>query len=219
MPKPRDDWILTPSAFTPCLRQKRGKVRPHIDRDGVVRRGRNALRGCKAGVTGFAKDLVEKAWRDTDRISERALAGAGLLEICFKVGHGDTFAHSEQLRKSHVRYLRRANLFDVRYKAAMKVRIKEFRLARKLTVEQMGAAVGLSKSYVSELESGKKRINQGILESYAKFFGVQATDLIADEELRADLQSHLDVVKQLSEEDKLSVQRHALGLLRAQGKQ
>lgn len=130
----------------------------------------------------------------------------------------ETFAHSEHHCKPLVRYLRRAFADGVCYEARMKVRIKELRTAKKLTVEQLASALGMSKSYVSELENGRKEINGRRLEAFAKFFGVQVPDLISDPDVKADLFDHLAVVKMLSEEDKLAVQRHALSLLRAQEK-
>lgn len=97
----------------------------------------------------------------------------------------------------------------------MLLRIKELRKARGLTVEQLAQAAGMSKSYVSELENGRKQINGRRLENIAAILGVTAPDLIADPAVSADIKGHLDVFRDLSPEDQAAVQRHALSLLRA----
>lgn len=97
----------------------------------------------------------------------------------------------------------------------MLLRVKDLRKARGLTVDQLANMAGLSKSYLSEIENGKKQINGRRLEALAAALHAQPTDLIADPDVSADLAAHLDVVRQLPPEDQASVLRHALGLLRA----
>lgn len=43
--------------------------------------------------------------------------------------------------------------------SAMKTRIKELRRQRGLSVDALAQAVGMSKSFVSEMENGRKEIN------------------------------------------------------------
>lgn len=97
----------------------------------------------------------------------------------------------------------------------MLLRLKQLREARKLTVEQLAERAGMSKSYLSEIENGKKQINARRLEGLALALGVAATDLIADRSVGDVIADHLDVVRQLDPEDQAAVQRHALSLLRA----
>lgn len=97
----------------------------------------------------------------------------------------------------------------------MLLRVKELRTARGLTVDQLANLAGLSKSYLSEIENGKKQINARRLEALASALQVQPTDLISDPEVSSDLAAHLDVVRKLPPEDQAAVLRHALGLLRA----
>lgn len=97
----------------------------------------------------------------------------------------------------------------------MLLRIKDLRTARGLTVEQLASLAGLSKSYLSEIENGKKQINGRRLEALAAALQVKPTDLISDQEVSADLAAHLDVLRRLGPEDQAAVLRHALGLLRA----
>lgn len=97
----------------------------------------------------------------------------------------------------------------------MLLRVRELRKARDLTVEQLANAAGLSKSFLSEIETGKKQVNGRRLEALAAALNVQPVDLIADPDVSSDLAAHLDVVRKLPPEDQAAVQRHALSLLRA----
>lgn len=97
----------------------------------------------------------------------------------------------------------------------MLLRVKQFREERRMTVEQLAQRAGLSKSYLSEIENGKKQINGRRLEALAAALGVAPADLISEESASSELAAHLDVIRQLSPEDRAAVLRHAQGLLRA----
>ena len=97
----------------------------------------------------------------------------------------------------------------------MLLRVKDLRISRGLTVEQLASLAGLSKSYLSEIENGKKQINGRRLEALAAALRVSPVDLIADPEASSDLSAHLDVLRKLPPEDQAAVMRHALVLLRA----
>ena len=88
------------------------------------------------------------------------------------------FAHSERTRKPFVRHLRRAYSDDVSYNRAMQLRIKELRKEREWTVEHLADMVGLSKSYVSEIENGKKQANQTRIAKFASAFGIPVLELL-----------------------------------------
>lgn len=97
----------------------------------------------------------------------------------------------------------------------MKLRIKRFRQQKGLTVEQLAEMVGMSKSYVSEIENGKKQANGRRIDEFALALGVRPADLIEDDGLIAEFEAHMDVIKQLSPDDREAVERHARGLLAA----
>jgi len=92
----------------------------------------------------------------------------------------ELYAHSEQNCKPFVRYVRRASPVIVRYSFDMQLRIKEMRISRGWTVEHLADLVGLSKSYVSEIENGKKQANQTRIAKFADAFDVDVFDLIDD---------------------------------------
>ena len=60
----------------------------------------------------------------------------------------------------------------------MKLRIKELRKERRWTVEHLADLVGLSKSYVSEIENGKKQANQIKIQKFADAFGLPVIHLL-----------------------------------------
>lgn len=62
----------------------------------------------------------------------------------------------------------------------MKLRLKEWREARGLTQEELSEISGLSESYLSRLESGKRRANSQILTTLSQSLQVRAVDLIED---------------------------------------
>lgn len=62
----------------------------------------------------------------------------------------------------------------------MRFRIKEMRLARGLTQDDMSEALDISKGLYSGLESGKRRMNETYLEGCARIFGVPVSDLIIE---------------------------------------
>jgi transcriptional regulator with XRE-family HTH domain len=57
--------------------------------------------------------------------------------------------------------------------------IKEWRLHRGLTQEQMAERVGIDKSYLSKIENGKKRYDQPFLEAASEVLACTPADLIA----------------------------------------
>lgn len=96
------------------------------------------------------------------------------------------FAQGGQTVKRDDSYLRRARHDTACYASAMKLRIKELRTERGWSVQALADAVGLSKSYVSDLENGKRRASDYRLEKFAQAFGVSIFDLIDDGSVGAE---------------------------------
>ncbi len=96
----------------------------------------------------------------------------------------------------------------------MRARIKEYRKAQGLTQQELADLVGTSKSYVSEIEGGKKFPSGRLLKAFAKQFDKSVLALIEDDgEDGARLAAHIEVMKDLPPEDQKAVARHAIGLL------
>ena len=70
----------------------------------------------------------------------------------------------------------------------------------------------MSKSFYSEIESGKKAANSQRIQKFAAVFDVPAFELIDDSSLDAELLDHLRTMSSLSPDDRKAVIRHALGL-------
>jgi len=117
-------------------------------------------------------------------------------------------AHSEQVDKPLVRHCR-SDLFAGRgYARGMRLRIKTLRESRGWTVADLAAKVGMSRSYVSEIENHRKTCNSYRLELFAKAFGVSPVDLI-DDGGDVELIEHVRRLRDLSDEDRRAVLRHA----------
>jgi len=95
----------------------------------------------------------------------------------------------------------------------MRVRLKHLRTARGWSGEHLASLVGTSKSYISEIENGKKFPSGRLLKAFAEVFGVSVYALIDDEDGSGVIAAHVEVMKDLSPEDQRAVARHALGLL------
>lgn len=121
----------------------------------------------------------------------------------------ELFAHSERAVKSDVRHLRRDYMPASRYAFGMKLRIREMRQDKGWTVEHLAELSGVSKSYMSELETGKKQINGRRLEAIAKAFNCAPMDLVDDNSVEPDILEHIKQMRQLSPADRQSVIRHA----------
>lgn len=56
--------------------------------------------------------------------------------------------------------------------------IREWRQAKNLTQEQLAERIGITKSYLSKIETGKKRYDQPFLEAAAEALSCEPADLI-----------------------------------------
>ncbi|HUH53776.1 MAG TPA: helix-turn-helix domain-containing protein [Microbacteriaceae bacterium] len=70
-------------------------------------------------------------------------------------------------------------------------RIRHYRLAAELTLEQLGERVGIGPSALSLIENGKREPKLSLLEAMAGVFNVQLTELLAQE--APDLRSSLEI--------------------------
>jgi len=94
----------------------------------------------------------------------------------------------------------------------MRLKLKELRERNGWTQDQVASRAGMSKSFYSEIESGKKAANSRRLHKFAEVFAVSTFELIDDASVDAELFEHLQTLQSLSEADRKAVIRHALGL-------
>lgn len=67
---------------------------------------------------------------------------------------------------------------DISRMAKQRHFIREWRKHRGLTQEQLAERIGITKSYLSKIESGKKRYDQPFLEAAAEVLQCEPADLI-----------------------------------------
>ncbi len=128
------------------------------------------------------------------------------------------FAHGEYVSKPVVRYLHGTTGFRPCYQSRMKTLIKELRVRKGMTQDRLADMVGMSKSYLSEIERGVKEVNGRRLEAFAKALGVETHELIATASRstgEADaMHEHLQLMRSLSQEDQEAIIRMARALSR-----
>jgi len=93
--------------------------------------------------------------------------------------HDVPYRHGVCKGKCASRALRAAN-FGWQYVPMEKHRhfIKEWRVHKRLTQEQFAERVGISRAYLSKIESGKRRYDQPFLEAAADILSCEPADLI-----------------------------------------
>lgn len=126
--------------------------------------------------------------------------------------HAEKIANSEHIVNGGIRYLRCAFARVEPYHLAMKLKLRELRELNGWTQDEVASRVGMSKSYYSEVESGKKAANSQRLKKFAEVFNVPTFELIDDSSVDAELLDHLRTMQALSSDDRKAVMRHALGL-------
>ncbi|MBS0363700.1 MAG: helix-turn-helix transcriptional regulator [Proteobacteria bacterium] len=94
------------------------------------------------------------------------------------------FADCEPPRNSKVRNLRGDRAREFSHPANIMSQtqwfLREWRLQRGLTLEGLAEAAGTSKSYVSQMESGSRPLNQRMLERFAIALGITPRQLVAE---------------------------------------
>ncbi|KJS45392.1 MAG: hypothetical protein VR71_02040 [Roseovarius sp. BRH_c41] len=95
----------------------------------------------------------------------------------------------------------------------MKLRIKEIRKKQGMTAETLAAKAGCSKSYMSEIETGKKFPSGRLMSKIANELGVSLFEIIDSDDISQEILMHIEIMQSLSEEDRRSVSRHAASLL------
>jgi transcriptional regulator with XRE-family HTH domain len=96
----------------------------------------------------------------------------------------------------------------------MELRIKELRKDRGLTLAELADKVGLSVSYMSQLENGKRNVNALRLDAIARALEVRTSELLRDGVLSSEIEEHLRILRKLAVDDQMSIFRLARALHR-----
>lgn len=112
-------------------------------------------------------------------------------------------AHSEFFRKPEIRYKALGARAPNRYKRGMRLRLKELREARGLKQYELADMAGLSRSYYTEIEKGKKPLNSLRMQALAKALKVSVPELILNDEDDEEAEMISDIRTLTPEERKL----------------
>jgi transcriptional regulator with XRE-family HTH domain len=98
---------------------------------------------------------------------------------------------------------------------SLTINIRQMRKDHGLTLEELAAKIGVSAPHLSEVERGKKNLNNHLISRLAEALGVEPAALIASNDQAAH--DHLRrILDQLSPDDRLRVEAFADALLRSQ---
>ncbi len=155
----------------------------------------------------------------TERASQSRLPDAGFVDVGTKLGHAAEVGTERTFVQAEVRSVRLGNVRERWHHANMGLKIRDLRKKRGITGEQLGEMVGVSKGYISELETGKKTPGAGLVLRLADALKVEVFELYEGtltEQKAAALHAHMEVMSQLEDADRLAIQKAALGLLAKQ---
>lgn len=104
------------------------------------------------------------------------------------------------------------------FSMSLNLNIRALRQAQKLTLETVAARAGISIPHLSEVERGKKNVNNHLLERIAAALGVRPEDLISgNDSTRADDMGRLlSVLSNLEPDDVDRVRAFAEALWRSE---
>lgn len=102
------------------------------------------------------------------------------------------------------------------FRMELNIRIRELRKARGLTLEQLASRISVSAPHLSEVERGKKNLNNHLMERLASALGVSHAELIAEPEPDNGVSRLMGTLRSLPEADRARVEAFALALLQSQ---
>lgn len=98
---------------------------------------------------------------------------------------------------------------NLEYAQALGAALREERKKQKVSIEAVGKALGITASYISQIETGKKNPTLSVVENYATFLGLEMFELALRvkiirspdkrslERLISDLTGKIDVLAEL----------------------
>lgn len=95
----------------------------------------------------------------------------------------------------------------------MRLRVRELRTERGLTLQQLAEAVGKSKAFISQLENGRRDPGPQTLEALAVYFRVSIPELFDGQDEAPDLAELIDVHARLSPSQRDTLLRLARALV------
>lgn len=151
------------------------------DRNFAIRRQRDFCCDLEARHFVAVGDFRKITARNPDELCEGSDSVTVVTQILLKGAHMGHIANSDIYSNIKCRKKPLPGVATSDYTGNMKLRIKEIRTAKKLTQRQVAAKAGISLSYYTELEGGKKPINALRMEAVARALDVQPHELILRE--------------------------------------
>lgn len=121
------------------------------------------------------------------------------------------------MMQEHVCHSRidRSIAFGYQLRMSLNIHIRELRKAKGYTLAELASLVGISTPHMSEVERGKKNLNNHLMTRIAKALEVSPSELILDDQ-PDELARIASAMRQLSDEDRQKVEAFAAALLRVQ---
>jgi transcriptional regulator with XRE-family HTH domain len=97
----------------------------------------------------------------------------------------------------------------------LNINIRSLRKAKRLTIAELAAMIGVSTPHLSEVERGKKNLNNHLLLRISSALGVSPDTLIGGDR-PADIELISSIVSQLDSDDRARVAAFAEALLQSE---
>lgn len=159
------------------------------------------------------------AARNAEDARHFSLPDTGGFQVCAEIGHTLEVGTLRTSMQEKVRYGRLASQYENWHDANMGLRIRILRKELGLTGEQLADIVGVTKGYISEIETGKKTPGAALLIRFAAALKKEVYELFdgsEDERRSASLKAHMEVMEQLPDVERQAIEKAAQGLLAKQ---
>lgn len=102
-----------------------------------------------------------------------------------------------------------------RFRMSLNLNIRSLRKAKKMTLADLAGKIGVSVPHLSEVERGRKNLNNHLMERLAEALGVPPSTLISDEAI-SDLEKLKETAGKLEPDDLERLKAFAEALLFAE---
>lgn len=79
----------------------------------------------------------------------------------------------------------------------MRNRVRQIRKDKGMSQLQLATEIGVSRAYITQIETYTRQLNAKMLESIAAVFGVHPRDLIDAPEMPSDIREHISLLMSL----------------------
>lgn len=98
-------------------------------------------------------------------------------------------------------------------------RLRELRLKKGLTIKELGQKINIAPAYLSQLETGTRKISRNMISVFCNFYNVKPNEILGYEDTMLEIDENdnefkendinmLRAIKRLSDEDYLALQEY-----------